>query len=96
MVVQQGERVAAAPAEGKVALKIHLPEPFRCVMFEPSRGRNARCCARQQAVTGHQVMDGAAGGHAVSLVFEPALKLACAPAFMTGMRHAQQVSDVVR
>ena len=42
VVVQQGERMAAATAKGKVALKIHLPEPVGRVMFEPSRGGNAR------------------------------------------------------
>lgn len=44
----------------------------------------------------HEVMDDAEGGHAVSLVFEPALYLARTPAFMPGMGHAQQGSDVVR
>ncbi len=95
VVVQQGQWMAAATAEGKVALEIHLPESVRRLMFEPARGRNARCRARQQAVAGHHVMDGAEGGHTVSLVFEPALNLAGPPAFMAGMRHAQKVSDIV-
>lgn len=46
-------------------------------------------------MAGHQVMDGAEGGHAVPLVFEPALNFAGAPAFMAVMRHAQQGCDVV-
>ena len=76
MVVQQGKRVAAAAAKGKVALKIHLPEPVRGRMLKPAGGRDARRCARQQAVAGHQVVDGAEGRHAVPAVFEPALNLA--------------------
>ncbi|MMZ62316.1 hypothetical protein D1872_245210 [compost metagenome] len=88
--------MAAAAPKGKVALKIHLPEAVGGVMLKAAGGRNARCRARQQAVTGHQIMDSAESGHPVSLVFEPALNLARAPAFMTGMRQAQQVSDAVR
>ena len=39
VVVQQGERMAAATAKGKVALKIHLPEPVRRVMFRTAPWR---------------------------------------------------------
>lgn len=96
MVVEQGEGMAAAPAEGKVALKIPLPEPVRGVMFEPARGRVTRCRARQQAMAGHEVMDGAESRHAVPLVFQPALNIAGAPALMSGTGHTQQGRDVVR
>ena len=65
VIVQQGKRVAAAAAKGKVALKIHLPEPVRGRMLKPAGGRDSRRCARQQAVAGHQVVDGAEGRHAV-------------------------------
>ena len=34
--------LAAATAKGEVALKIHLPEPVRRVMFEAARVGNAR------------------------------------------------------
>ncbi|MNC65497.1 hypothetical protein D3C75_1157940 [compost metagenome] len=47
-------------------------------------------------MTGHQVMDSAAGWHGMPLVFQPALNLAGPPACVGGMGDAQQVGRDVR
>ena len=73
VVVEQGERMAAAATEGEVALKIHLPEPVRSRMLKPARRRNSRSKAGQQVMTGHQGVVSTEGRHGVSTVFQPAL-----------------------
>ncbi|VTP12925.1 hypothetical protein PUATCC27989T_00743 [Phytobacter ursingii] len=95
MVIQQGERVAAATGKRKVAFKIHLPELVGRAVFEASGGRNAGCASRQQTVAGHQVVHGAERGQNVSAVLKPALNLTGAPAFMGAVGHAQQVRHTV-